>query len=74
MYPGPLTARELSWMYHGHQVESWDRIAMLQLVHCTESIHPFSLNPYRRKKRREYGSAAIEHEYETLKSQGKVIE
>lgn len=69
--PGPFTARELRTMYLAYQRESWDRIAMLQVIHCTESVHPFDLNPYR-KRRSEYGAIAIEHEYERLKRRGKV--
>lgn len=67
--PRPFTLRELRVMYRSSQIEQWDRIAMLTIVHCGKNTHPYDLNPYR-KPRDSYGSRAIEAEYNALKDKG----
>ena len=63
--PGPFTFRELLRMYSANQRTAWDHTAAFVATQCS-NVKQSDLNPYR-KKRGEYGSKAIEMEYERLK-------
>jgi len=68
--PWSLTFRELYFMHRGRMRSEWDRVGIIVSPHA-EDFDLDEFNPYRTRRRREYGSDAIEREYQArLRSKG----
>lgn len=74
MDPRPFSLRELFAMYDGAMVAAWDHTAFLIASQAAEKIHPFKLNPYRRrtKQKNTFTADDCEARYRLLMKQGKV--
>jgi hypothetical protein len=47
---GPLSLRELEELHTAVQIDRWDHTAFIVSCQLSKSVHPWRLNPYRRRQ------------------------